>query len=335
VIIRNVQALRALAANGVMISHLLIVERKYGSSILPAGAQFGAFGVDLFFVISGFIMATIAREGGWASFLISRARRILPPYWLYTTIVLLVSLVAPAVVNSSLGTPPSLWRSYLLIPDVVPPLLAVGWTMIHESYFYLVFGGMLFLMGAFGLALPILLLVWATTVICLNHIFRLYGVTDPVAAVVAHPLTLEFIFGAVVGILIRRGATSFGIYALLAGASLLAIALLAFPDETTAFIVDKGWARVLVIGLPYGLIVYGVVALERLGVLTAPAWLVAIGDASYSTYLSHVLVLSAFGRLFAQLPNHNGAIEAAFIVACTIGANAVGLVSARLIERRR
>jgi exopolysaccharide production protein ExoZ len=119
-----------------MVSHLLIAESKYSRTpILPDEARFGAFGVDLFFVISGFIMVTIARDGAWAPFLAGRAKRILPPYWFYTTLVLLVSLYAPGAVNSSFAHPPSLWRSYLLIPDTVDPLLAVGWMLIHEMYF--------------------------------------------------------------------------------------------------------------------------------------------------------------------------------------------------------
>ena len=121
--IKNIQALRAIAANGVLISHLLIVEQKYSHAgpILPADSRFGAFGVDLFFVISGFIMATIATDKSWHKFLADRAWRILPPYWFYTTVVLVVSLLAPAAVNSSFAHQPSVWRSYLLIPDTVDP----------------------------------------------------------------------------------------------------------------------------------------------------------------------------------------------------------------------
>src|SRR5258707_3388590 len=127
-VVKNIQALRAIAANGVLISHLFIVEQKYshGGTVLSANAHFGAFGVDLFFVISGFIKATIARNASWHKFLFDRARRILPPYWFYTTLILIVSFYAPAYVNSSFERPPSIWRSYLLIPDSVGPLLAVG-----------------------------------------------------------------------------------------------------------------------------------------------------------------------------------------------------------------
>jgi exopolysaccharide production protein ExoZ len=250
-----------------------LLKQKYGSPILPASAHFGAFGVDLFFVISGFIMAIVAEDGvSWPSFLVGRARRILPPYWFYTTVVLVVSLAAPTIVNSSLGTPPSLWRSYLLIPDSGPPLLAVRRTLVHEAYFYVAFAGMLFLIRSYRLTLPRLLLVWAAAVICLDTFFRFYGVTAPVSAVVAHPLTLQFIFGAFVGILILRETTDFGGLALLVDVSLLAIALLGFPGEAPSLLVDKMWERVLVIGLPCVLTVYGAVALER----HRPGWSLSV-----------------------------------------------------------
>ena len=333
--IKNIQALRAVAANGVLLSHLIIVERKYGHAgpVLPEAAGFGAFGVDLFFVISGFVMAMIARDASWRSFLTARARRIFPPYWFYTTLVLLVSLYAPAAVNSSFAHPPSIWRSYLLIPDRVGPLLGVGWTLIHEMYFYLCFAFMIFLSGVTRLALPFLLLMWTAAILGLDAAFHLYGISDPIAAVVAHPLTLEFIFGAVAGILIQRKTAAFAVPALMAGLAALMI-VLSFHDTAPALIAGRNWMRAILIGTPCALIVYGAAATEIRGVKAAPGWLAALGNASYSTYLSHVLVLSAAGRLFALMPGHTIAMEAAFAVLCIVAANAAGLLSCRLIERR-
>jgi peptidoglycan/LPS O-acetylase OafA/YrhL len=334
--IKNIQALRAIAANGVLISHLLIVEQKYSNSgpVLSADARFGAFGVDLFFVISGFIMAMIAVDASWWKFLADRARRILPPYWFYTTLVLAVSLYVPAAVNSSFAHPPSLWRSYLLIPDSVDPLLAAGWTLIHEMYFYLCFAFMIFLSGFRALTLPFLLLTWTATIIFLNAVFHLYGIRDPVAAVVAHPLTLEFIFGVMIGMVIQRKTALFAAPALIAGIAALLIVVVSLPGTAAGLIEDRNWMRSLLIGAPCALIVYGAVAAEARSALTAPHWLVALGNASYSTYLSHVLVLSAAGRLFAMMPNHSIILEAAFVVICIVAANVVGLLSCSLIERR-
>jgi peptidoglycan/LPS O-acetylase OafA/YrhL len=335
-IIKNIQALRAIAANGVLISHLLIVEQKYSHSgpLLSADARFGAFGVDLFFVISGFIMATIATDTSWQKFLAGRARRILPPYWFYTTLVLLVSLYAPAAVNSSFAHPPSLWRSYLLIPDTVDPPLAVGWTLIHEVYFYLCFALIIFLVRSRGFTLPFLLLTWMVAVVCLDAVRKMNDMTDPVAAVVVHPLTLEFVFGAMIGILIQRKIAACAAPALMAGIAALMMVVLWFPGTAAGLIADRNWMRPILIGAPCALIVYAAVAMEIRGALNAPRWLTTLGDASYSTYLSHVLVLSALGRLFAMAPNHNVYLEAAFVIIGIVTANAIGWLSCRLIERR-
>jgi peptidoglycan/LPS O-acetylase OafA/YrhL len=257
----------------------------------------------------------------------------LPPYWFYTTLVLIVSLGAPAVVNSSFAHPPSLWRSYLLIPDTVDPLLAVGWTLIHEMYFYLCFALMIFLIRSRGFTLPFLLLTWMLAVAGLHAVLKLNDIADPVAAVVAHPLTLEFVFGATIGVLIRKKIAAFAAPALAAGIAALLVIVLRFPDTAAGLIADRNWMRPILIGAPCALVVYAAVAMEIRGALHAPRWLTILGDVSYSTYLSHVLVLSALGRLFAMVPNHTVYLEAALVVVGVVTANAVGWLSWRLIER--
>jgi peptidoglycan/LPS O-acetylase OafA/YrhL len=334
-VIKNIQALRAIAANGVLVSHLFIVEQKYnhGGAVLSANAHLGAFGVDLFFVISGFIMATIARNASWQKFLCDRAMRILPPYWFYTTLVLIVSFYVPAYVNSSFERPPSIWHSYLLIPDSVGPLLAVGWTLMHEMYFYLCFALIISLTGGFRFRITSLLPIWSVAVICLNAVVQLTEISDPVVAVITHPLTLEFIFGAAAGILIQRNCTAFSASTLIGGIIIFTLAL-SLSDDALGLIDGQNWKRVILVGAPCALIVYGLVGIEVKNELTAPHWLVALGNASYSTYLSHVLVLSAIGRMFAAMPNHNFYSEAAFVIVSIIIANVIGLVSYSLIERR-
>lgn len=329
--IKNIQALRAIAANGVLISHLLIVEQKYSHSgaVLPADAYFGAFGVDLFFVISGFIMATIAGNASWQKFLLDRARRIFPPYWFYTTLALIASFYVPTHLNSAFE---HLWRSYLLIPDSGVPLLAVGWTLIHEMYFYYCFAFIIFFAGSGRFTTAFWLMIWTAAVIFLDTVARLYDISDPVVALIAHPLTLEFIFGAAIGILIRRNGAAFATAALVAGTITLMI-VLSFSSLALDLIDHRGWSRIILVAVPCSLIVYGAVGIEMKGA-TAPHWLVALGNASYSTYLSHVLVLSAIGHLFAVLPSHNLYLETAFVIVCIVAANVAGLVSCRVIERR-
>src|SRR5690606_41704468 len=112
---------------------LAIAERRLssGPAILRDFTRFADGGVHLFFVISGFVMTTIA-SGSYGSranarrFLARRTWRILPLYCLYTTLVVLLLIVAPGIANSAYADQDIL-ASYLLWPQAELPVLTVGW----------------------------------------------------------------------------------------------------------------------------------------------------------------------------------------------------------------
>jgi peptidoglycan/LPS O-acetylase OafA/YrhL len=331
-IIKNIQVLRALAANGVVIAHLAYIERKYGQgvTVLPDGIHALIGGVDLFFVISGFIMVTVMTGVTWPRFLVDRVTRIYPPYWFYTLIVLAISLAAPGWVNASYPHPPLLDRSFLLLPDSVPPLLAVGWTLVHEMYFYLVFAAIIALRQRFNTGLSVWLSAWATLVLILNDVATTTGVHSPLIDVVTHPLTLEFIAGACVGLIVQHTRFGLGLPALTLGIVQLIAVYTVLPDAN-AFTDVRGWLHVVLIGVPCALIVYGAAAMERSD--TKPGLFVALGNASYSTYLAHVLVLSALGRLFAAAPWHTPVTATIFVLVGLAVVNLWGWLSYRFMER--
>jgi peptidoglycan/LPS O-acetylase OafA/YrhL len=333
-IVKNIQVMRAIAANAVLLSHLFDVERKYsGVMILSSWCHLGSCGVDLFFTISGFIMMTIAQGCGWREFLAARVTRIYPPYWFYTTLVFCVTLIVPSFVNSSFHYEPSIWKSYLLYPQLSQPLLAVGWTLIHEMYFYIVFAVIL----AFALPRIWALAGWALFLFASSFILHdwITANSTTVFEVAAHPLTLEFILGALAGMAIQTNFTRFANTSLIAGI----VGMFALPAiyNNLEILVDPnpGWVRVVHLGLPAALIIYGCAAREyRNGGSRAPQWMVKLGNASYSTYLSHVLVISAIGRVAALLPKQNSVVlEALFLIVALVCTNIYGLVSYRLIER--
>ncbi|MET0707741.1 MAG: acyltransferase [Tardiphaga sp.] len=322
----SIQALRAIAANLVLLAHLSVIEIKYGHGIavLPDWIGFGgAAGVNLFFIISGFVMALVSRGAGARDFLGHRVIRIYPIYWFYTSLVLVVFLLRPEMVNQSFAHPPSVWKSYLLWPEDVLPLLAVGWTLIHEMYFYLVLALVIALAVPLRIALP----AWALAVLVVP---LLADVSSPLLAIVFHPMTLEFIAGAAIGLAVLNGAAWGGRLSVLAGVVLLALGYFLYGRGPV--IADDSWARVIYLGLPFIPIVYGVAAMERRGRWPQLRFLSKLGDASYSTYLSHVLVVSLLGRLFVALPWHNVASEIAFLAACVVAANGVGMLSFAWLE---
>jgi exopolysaccharide production protein ExoZ len=294
----TLQVARGVAANLVVISHLTLVDAKYGGGTMPPFLFYGIAGVDVFFVLSGFVMVAIAgRDIRSDQFLWRRAVRIYPTYWLVSLVVLGVSLVFPAIVNSSIQGPISIWRSFLLIPQETLPLLAVGWTLIHEMYFYLVFALLLF----FRIPVPTGLVMWsAFLVLCAAFVPPGHIAASPVLTVLLSPLTAEFMMGAVAGVLYRTGAVR---WALGAGSiGLLAIAatiVFVAPALSLAKNIHLDSWRVILFGAPAALIIYALAAWELRTSPHAPAILVALGDWSYATYLVHVLVLSALGRMIA------------------------------------
>ncbi|MDB5374404.1 MAG: putative acyltransferase [Belnapia sp.] len=355
-----VQALRALAATAVVLAHLMPFEAKYatGEVLFPRGFEYGQAGVDLFFVISGYIMAvtTFGRFGSAASgwgFLQRRALRIYPVYWVYLTLVCAVWLVAPRIMNAGASVPPDILASYTLLPHQNGHLLLVSWTLSFEMFFYLVFAALLATLrnGRLGLALA----AWAGITIAGQLLFQ-PGRPQPYLNLIFNPLVLEFIAGAAVALLLPRlglaqatrlglglglaqatrlgltqtarlGATLF-----LAGLLVAAIGIHVMLGQGGAF--PENWPRVLVFGSAATLLLAGCVLLEPVLAGHLPAWLIALGDASYSIYLSHLLTIGVVGQfwragLAADHPlNHLLALATALLVSLL-----AGLLSYRLLEQ--
>lgn len=328
--ILNIQALRGIAVLSVVAFHLVPIENKYGAgeSVLPDFFKYGMFGVDLFFVISGFVMVSITRDQFQSvpralTFLYHRASRIYPTYWFYSALVLAIFLIEPAWVNSAQGNQINIVSSFLLWPESTLPLINVGWTLIHELYFYIVFFVLLFLVPEKKLGLALAL--WALTVVVVN---LSVATTNPVYRLAVNPLTLEFIAGCFLAILFYKdhGWTN---TCILAAGSIIVVAVLTglSHSETPA-----GWWRVGIYGAPAAAILYCLVVAEREQVVLHK-YLVKIGDSSYSIYLVHVLVLSAMGRALHALSANSILGNTVMMLILTLCVIASGLISYRIIER--
>lgn len=333
--ILNIQALRGIAVLLVVIYHLIKIEGKYGhgNTILPIWLSIGMSGVDLFFVISGFVMVTVTRgwfqkTGAIRRFLYHRVTRIYPTYWFYSLLVLVVFLIRPEMVNSSQGGQVNILASFLLLPQELLPLLMVGWTLIHEMYFYLAFA--LLLIFPERWLLP-LLMIWGIGSIGMGFALPLTG--NPVVQVVTHPLTLEFIAGcAIAHIYFLKRYRSSGSY-------LLILALIWWLVGYGIHVVQgyglepTGWLRVLLFGVPASLVVFALVSMEKGTEQKLPYWLVLIGNASFSIYLSHVLVISALGRIWGGLVIANAGVNIAALLVILLSVLAFGILSYQILER--
>ncbi|WP_342618520.1 acyltransferase [Rhodoferax sp. GW822-FHT02A01] len=333
--VKNIQALRGIAVMLVLLSHLTVIEQKYfsGNHLLPEFLSIGISGVDIFFVISGFVMVSVTR--GWHSkvrlsalFLYNRLSRIFPMYWFYSVIVLGVFWLQPTLVNSAQGNQIRIWESFLLLPlpQGTYPLLGVGWSLIHEMYFYLVFAVLLLFPQRF---LNVTLCLWAVAVPL--FFASQWGARVPLVQLVTHPLTCEFIAGCWIGLAATRSVLRYAKSALWLALAWWVVAYAIFATHIGWGMAPVDWRRLPVFGIPAALLCYGLVAVERAGSLL-PAWLRSIGDSSYSIYLSHVLVISALGRLWGVLKVGSNELNGLALVCVFLCALIAGHISYRMLE---
>jgi exopolysaccharide production protein ExoZ len=148
-----IQYLRAVAALLVVFHHAL---NQFPEIATRIPIDTGASGVDVFFVISGFVMTYTTRTNEYrpAGFLLRRAVRIIPLYWSMTLFVAALLLVAPTFVRHSKFSFEDLFLSLLFIPhanagepDSLSPMVKLGWTLNYEAFFYVVFAAVIALSG--------------------------------------------------------------------------------------------------------------------------------------------------------------------------------------------
>ncbi|WEZ83819.1 acyltransferase [Rhizobium sp. 32-5/1] len=194
--IDSIQYLRAIAAWLVVAYHLSAsLESQLG---WEHSFAIGAIGVDIFFVISGYIMAMIASRTvrfSATEFLLRRFVRIAPLYWMVTIIFCLLCFLVPAAVNNPDVTLSRLVSSLLFIPDVMTgtpsPILIIGWTLNYEFFFYAIVAGSVWFTGDRTLLTAALMLCGCVIMGLLldgNSIFEFY----------TQPIVMEFVLGILI-----------------------------------------------------------------------------------------------------------------------------------------
>jgi len=313
--------LRGVAAIFVVFFHVFVQLNRIGySGPVP---QFLNGGVDIFFIISGFIMwhTTFGRNVGTVEFLTRRFIRIVPLYWLITTFYLIILLIRPNWMYSARFDFFHIVASYLFIPAAHPfpphfmwPLVVPGWTLNYEMFFYLLFG--LALLAASRMRAAIVV----ATLVCIVSLRAFDPPLNSVIGFYSSSITLEFAFGVLLGYLFTSELPIprlVCILVILAGFVGLIIGsapgMLALP-------------RALIAGVPALFIVAGAVFFERTNKIAEIGLPKLLGDSSYSIYLSHGATLSAFGRIWSEFgPDSSKPLFiflfslSAIIVATTIG----------------
>lgn len=314
-VIANVQALRALAA-------LLVVLLHCAPLLVPLGISHGqlefcAAGVDLFFVISGFIMVhtTIDRPVSGLSFLENRIARLVPLYWLFTLLLFAAVNVAPQLFGRPDSSPLNLLRSLLFIPyaradGIFQPVLFLGWSLNYEMFFYALFA--LSLTVARG-GRSVMLAIGAILIIV--GLGGLWPSAPGWVRFLTRPIMLEFAAGMGIALVLRRaapaGAATAPAVAMLVVGLVLLLGHAAFGSEQLSLAGRLVGAT---------LIVSAAVLLERQGHRFRQPTVLKLGDASYSLYLVHPFATQPVTMLaFAVGAPFWLALPLAFIAACMLG----------------
>ncbi|MFC5931960.1 acyltransferase [Cryobacterium melibiosiphilum] len=330
----SIQVARGFAALCVVLFHAELVQGKYFAvEVLPVFFDRGMSGVDLFFVISGFVMVLTTRgrhekprEVG--KFLWNRFFRIYPTYWAYALALVPVLIVMPSFINSSQGGGVDIFSSFLLLPTETFPILLVAWTLTLEVWFYIVFGLVLFLPERW--LVPVLG-VWFALLVLVNWGGPISA--NPYLELPTNAMAIEFIFGGIAALLFRTVNRVLAV-----GLGVVGVAVVVFLGTASDadLYAGPGLERPLTLGLGFALIMLAFTAIEHRGGIGVLSKLTIFGDMSYSVYLCHVLVLNVIGRGWAYIvaePSANPLVAWGFWIV-TIGAVlVVGYLSYRLIER--
>jgi exopolysaccharide production protein ExoZ len=320
--IQALQILRAIAALLVVVCHSPLLIKHMTLNYWPShtarpGSYLAIFnhldiGVDIFFCISGYIMALLLQRAGngflaTLNFLVKRAIRIYPPYWVFTIIVIIVFLVTKGAMNvgdlsGNAGEDIArIIKSFLLIPQELSPVLGVGWTLIHEAQLYIFCGIVILLSSKPPIQLTFSLFIFTMIGLAINY----FGYNLAYGTVFS-PYYVEFLMGAFMFTLGNTATRSFSIIKCL-------IAILLFFG--LAEILDEGWeplgksisiTRQAGGALIGALLISGVIGIDKnysLSQTRIGKLLVRIGDASYTLYLSHWFILSAIGKVAGKFPN--------------------------------
>lgn len=284
-VIYGIQYLRAIAALAVVLFH---AAEKTGHHF-----AIGAAGVDVFFVISGFIMWVISdrRAQQPGRFLLERAVRIVPVYWLATAVM--IGGAAFGLFPNLVLTAHHIFASLFFIPARSPssgelwPVLVQGWTLNYEMFFYLVFAASLFLRR------NVRLMTVALVFTSLAGLGAVVSSDNPLFLTYTRPIMLEFVVGMAIGQLWLKGRVP--------GPGIgLALVLLAM----------SGFFVLQVYRLPFSefncgplaaALVLGTLSLDAAGQVRSWRLPAFLGNASYSIYLWHTFAISVIAKLALAL----------------------------------
>ncbi|WED41877.1 acyltransferase family protein [Legionella cardiaca] len=279
--IKSIQGLRLLAAWMVVFHHFTQIYFNFEKNnwFVLFFSNYGAYGVDLFFVISGFVIyhSTADKMTTPKQFILHRLIRIAPAYWFFTLVVTILVVTCKGLIPLTAFELSFFFKSLLFLPAHNPsgigfyPLLTIGWTLNYEMIFYMIF--------ALTLYLPLKLRFIATAVGLLSIVLlssRLGGSF----LFYSNKIMFEFLFGILINFFWRKKL----IQRINAKGAIILLLL-----AITSISIQEPRHHFLRLGIPCALIFTAVISQDR---WFNNDWLIRLGNWSYSTYLCHPLILA-------------------------------------------
>ncbi len=287
--IQNIQMLRAIAAILVVMHHILPHYEAMGGdiAIIHLFSHWGFVGVDIFFVISGFIMAytTLSKERTFENaktFIKHRLFRIYLGYWPFLLFMFIILYITNPLKIETLDIVGSI---FLTNADMFQLVLPISWSLSYELYFYLIFVfTFFFTVRTLKIILP------SFTLIVLFIVLIVFFDPDLESHFFYSPFLLEF-FAGVLLYLYKEYLMSYWI---------LAFSLLMVFGAYTYGIsheTKNGLYRVATFGSASFFVVLVALILEYKKIFQARGLIVEIGNASYTLYLSHLVLIQMFYTL--------------------------------------
>jgi exopolysaccharide production protein ExoZ len=346
--LKNIQALRAIAALLVLVSHIqfpmTLIRDRVPSYTAPGWLRnsAAAIGVDIFFVISGYVICLTAsrhQQGAW-HFFRNRFARVAPFHY-FISLAILAIVVLRSGVSGDRHFLSALWNTFFFLPLFATghfemPVNSFAWSLCFEIWFYTLFS--LLLLRASprraALLLPAILFVGAV-------LLRWYAVRWFFPRFAFDPLCLEFGLGCLIffgqDLLGPRGTL-----VCLGGAAVLFVLvvpryayLCGVPFHSEAEIwngsdYDHSWKRVAVWGLPSAALFTALLGLERHFRFVLPRPLIFLGDASYSLYLIQPMTVILTDQFTRASRTANPLVPAMMLIVLTVG---LAALSWRYVER--
>ena len=329
----GIEALRGIAATIVVLYHAARhVDKAHGAPWLMWTFLGGHAGVDLFFVISGFIIfyvheKDVGRPKRLTYYVVRRFVRIMPLYWIALAITAVMAVLGHGAPSAS-----TLAWSASLLPTVEEPFLGIAWTLQFEMVFYAAFA--LFVLNRS--AGVVVFTVWGAVMVAGAAGLRLPGA----AWVLSSGYGAEFFAGMAAAVLVRRSLVRAPLVVATVGAGLFVAAMVA---ESLGILDGRGGTARIVFGCPAGLIVAGLAAADQVGhgIMLGGFWgrlLRKLGVATYSIYLFQFVFIGVVWQVWLRAGLAERISDVLLFVCLSAAALVGGVVVSRTIEhplRRR